>query len=251
MHSDNRGLFGARKVWVMLRRLYPDEPIARCTVERRMRALGLAGVSNARSTTTTRQPKTASYPGDLVQRDFTADAPDTRWVADITYVPTWSGFVYVAFVMDLFSRMIVGWRVDTTLRTDLALDALEHALWERKRKNRNIDQLIHHSDKGSQYVSIAYTERLREAGMESSVGSTGDSYDNAAAEALNKLYKKEVVWREGPWTGRDAVEFATLEWVHWYNHTRPHSYCKDLAPAQLEEHYYSETSRPVMVGVPL
>nr|BFF06449.1 hypothetical protein GCM10023233_14180 [Brevibacterium otitidis] len=235
----------------MLRRLYPNEPIARCTVERRMRTLGLAGVSNARSTTTTRQPKTASYPGDLVQRDFTADTPDTRWVADITYVPTWSGFVYVAFVMDLFSRMIVGWRVDTTLRTDLALDALEHALWQRKRKNRNTDQLIHHSDKGSQYVSIAYTERLREAGIEASVGSTGDSYDNAAAEALNKLYKKEVVWREGPWTGRDAVEFATLEWVHWYNHTRPHSHCGDLAPAQFEEHYYTETSRPVVADVPL
>ena len=251
VYSDNRGLFGARKMWVMLRRLYPDEPIARCTVERRMRALGLAGVSNARSTTTTRQPKAASYPSDLVQRDFTADAPDTRWVADITYVPTWSGFVYVAFVMDLFSRMIVGWRVDTTLRTDLALDALEHALWERKRKNRNVNQLIHHSDKGGQYVSIAYTERLREAGIEASVGSTGDSYDNAAAEALNKLYKKEVVWREGPWTGRDAVEFATLEWVHWYNNTRPHSYCGDLAPAQFEEHYYTETSRPVVVGLPL
>ncbi|WP_413774234.1 IS3 family transposase [Brevibacterium sp. JSBI002] len=251
VHSDNRGLFGARKIWVMLRRLYPDEPIARCTVERRMRALGLAGVSNARATTTTWQSKTASYPSDLVQRDFTADAPDTRWVADITYVPTWSGFVYVAFVMDLFSRMIVGWRVDTTLRTDLALDALEHALWERKRKTRNTGQLIHHSDKGSQYVSIAYTERLRESGIEASVGSTGDSYDNAAAEALNKLFKKEVVWREGPWTGRDAVEFATLEWVHWYNNTRPHSYCKDLAPAQLDEHYYTEASRSEVAGVPL
>ena len=238
-------------MWVMLRRLYPDEPIARCTVERRMRALGLAGVPNARLTTTTRQPKTASCPGDLVERDFTADTPNTRWVADITSVSTWSGFVYVAFVMDLFSRMIVGWRVDTTLRTDIALDALEHALWERKRKNRNIDQLIHHSDKGSQYVSIAYTERLREAGIEASVGSTGDSYDNAAAEALNKLYKKEMVWREGPWTGRDAVEFATMEWVHWYNHTRPHSYCNDLAPAQFEEHYYTETSQPEMADVPL
>lgn len=235
----------------MLRRLYPDEPIARCTVERRMRALGLAGVGNARSTTTTRPSTTASYPGDLVRRDFTAEAPDTRWVADITYVPTWSGFAYVAFVMDLFSRMIVGWRVDTTLRTDLALDALEHALWERRRKNRDIENLIHHSDKGSQYVSIAYTERLREAGIEASVGSTGDSYDNAAAEALNKLYKKEVVWREGPWTGRDAVEFATLEWVYWYNHTRPHSYCEDHAPAQFEDHYYTEISRPELAGVPL
>lgn len=251
VHSDNRGLFGARKMWVMLRRLYPDESIARCTVERRMRALGLAGVSNARSTTTTRPSKTASYPGDLVCRDFTVIAPDTRWVADITYVPTWSGFVYVAFVMDLFSRMVVGWRVDTTLRTDLALDALEHALWERRRKNRDIGNLSHHSDKGSQYVSIAYTERLREAGIEASVGSTGDSYDNAAAEALNKLFKKEVVWREGPWTGRDAVEFATLELVHWYNNTRPHSYCGDLAPAQLEDHYYTEISQLAAAGVPL
>ena len=125
------------------------------------------------------------------------------------------------------------------------------ALWERKRKNRNFDQLIHHSDKGSQYVSIAYTERLREAGIKASVGSTRDSYDNAAAEALNKLYKKEVVWRGGPWAGRDAVEFATLEWVHWYNYTRPHSYCKNLAPAQFEDHYYTETSQPEVVDIPL
>lgn len=250
-HAANRGLFGARKMWKVLGRRYPDEPIARCTVERRMRALGLAGVGNSRTVRTTRPAKGAPHPGDSLNRDFSASAPNRRWVADITYVPTWSGFVYVAFVMDLFSRAIVGWRVDTSLRTDLALDALEHGLWERRRKNHSIAGLVHHSDKGSQYVSIAYTSRLEEAGIEASVGSTGDSYDNPAAEALNKLYQKEVVWREGPWTGRDSVEYATLEWVHWYNHARPHSFCRDIAPLELEDRYYTETSRSDEVGVPL
>lgn len=250
-HTANRGLYGVRKMWKVLGRLHPDEPIARCTVERRMRVLGLSGVGNGRTTRTTQPAKGVAHPGDLLERDFSASEPNKRWVADITYVSTWSGFVYVAFVMDLFSRAIVGWRVDTSLRTDLALDALEHALWERDRKGESIDGLIHHSDKGSQYLSIRYTGRLREAGVEASVGSTGDSYDNAAAEALMKLFKKEVVWREGPWRGRDAVEYAVMEWVHWYNNSRLHSACGDIPPLEFEEIYYTDTSRPAEVGVPV
>ncbi|QOK22767.1 IS3 family transposase [Janibacter indicus] len=178
VHEDNMGVYGVRKMWKTINRLHPGERVARCTVERRMRALGLAGVSNARSTRTTRPaPAADARPQDKVNRDFTAALPDQRWVADITYVPTWAGFCYVAFVMDLFSRRIVGWRVSTSLRTDLALDALEHAIWTRQRDQRDLAQLIHHSDHGCQYLSIRYTERLAEAEIEASVGSVGDSFD--------------------------------------------------------------------------
>lgn len=214
-----------------------------------MRALALAGVPNARTTRTTRPATCQPSPADALRRDFTAQAPDRRWVADITYVATWAGFVYVAFVMDLYSRRIVGWRVSNSLRTDLALDALEHGMWLRRRQGRDLTQLVHHSDKGCQYLSIRYTERLAEAGIEASVGSTGDSYDNAAAEALNKLYKKELIWRRGPWTGLDAVELATMEWVDWYNTTRLHSYCDDAPPVEFEDCYYAEqTTAPAPAG---
>jgi putative transposase len=243
IHEQNLGVYGVRKMWRTLNRLHPSEPVARCTVERRMRALGLAGVSNAKTTHTTRRaPAADARPQDKVNRDFTAEAPNQRWVADITYVATWAGFVYVAFVMDLFSRRIVGWRVSNSLRTDLALDALEQAIWAREREQRDLSRLLHHSDHGCQYLSIRYTERLAEAGIEASVGSVGDSYDNAAAEALNKLYKKELIWRRGPWTGLDAVELATLEWVDWYNTSRLHGYCGDIPPAELEANYYAETT---------
>lgn len=215
-----------------------------------MRALGLAGVPNSRSTRTTRPSPGAPCPRDALQRDFSALAPNTRWVADITYVATWVGFVYVAFVMDLYSRRIVGWRVSTSLRTDLALDALEQGIWTRKQEGRDLTCLTHHSDKGSQYLSIRYTERLAEAGIEASVGSTGDSYDNAAAEALNKLYKKEVIWRQGKWTGQEAVEMATLEWVDWYNHERLHSYCSDIPPIEYEAEYYAEQTTGPAPAVP-
>jgi putative transposase len=231
-------------MWKALGRAFPDEPVARCTVERRMRALGLQGASNARSTRTTRPTPGTPCPADQLGRDFHADAPNQRWVADITYVPTWTGFAYVAFVMDLYSRRIVGWRVSNTLRTDLALDALEHALWNRRREGRDLTGLIHHSDRGSQYLSIRYTERLAESGIESSVGSKGDSYDNAAAEALNKLYKKELIWRGAPWKSRDAVELATLEWVDWYNNSRLHSTCGDVPPTELETDYYTDHTAP-------
>lgn len=214
-----------------------------------MSVLGLTGVGNGRTTRTTRSARGVPYPGDRLERDFSAFAPNEKWVADITYVPTWSGFVYVAFVMDLFSRTIVGWSVDTSLHADLALNALEHAMWERSRHKQDIRGVIHHSDKGSQYTSIAYTSRLVESGIESSVGSTGDSYDNAAAEALMKLFKKEVVWREGPWTGRDPVEYAVMEWVHWYNSTRIHSACDDMAPLAFEALHYTQSSQPVEADV--
>ncbi|MTB70901.1 IS3 family transposase [Arsenicicoccus sp. MKL-02] len=245
IHATNRGLYGVRKVWKALARAYPDEHIARCTVERRMRALGLAGVSNKRTPTTTRRPsKTVAFPADRLERDFTAPAPDRRWVADITYVATWSGFVYVAFVTDLYSRRIVGWRVANHLRTDLALDALEQAIWSRRQDGEaTLDALVHHSDHGVQYCAIAYTERLEQAGIEASVGSVGDSFDNAAAEAVNRLYKKELIWREGPWSGVEAVEAATLSWVHWYNHERLHSHCDHTPPAEYEATYYAALNR--------
>jgi putative transposase len=201
VHEENYSVYGARKVWKALNRQPGHGPVARCTVERRMRALGLRGVAAERTTRTTRSVKEDPRPGDLLKRDFTAPAPNRRWVADITYVATWAGFVYVAFVLDLFSRRIVGWRVSSTLRTDLALDALEHAIWSRTRDGHDLHNLVHHSDHGSQYLAIRYTERLKDAGIEASVGSVGDSFDNAAAEALNKLYKKELIWRQGPWTG--------------------------------------------------
>lgn len=249
-YSANRGLHGARKMWKALGALFPDDRVARCTVERWMRALGLAGVGNERTTRTTRPARGVPHPGGKLERDFTAAAPNEKWVADITYVSTWSGFVYVAFVMDLYSRAIVGWSVDSSLRANLALNELEHAMWERRRRDQSIRGVIHHSDKGSQYTSTAYAKRLVEAGIESSVGSTGDSYDNAAAEALNKLFKKEGVWREGPWSGRNSVEYAVMEWVHWYNHTRIHSACNDMAPFDFEGLYYTRTSQSVEAGVP-
>lgn len=243
LHEENMGVYGARKMWKVINRAYPSDPVARCTVERRMRALGLSGVPNARTTRTTRPAAPGGHePRDLIERDFTAAGPDQRWVADITYVATWTGFVYVAFVMDLFARRIVGWRVSRSLRTDLALDALEHAIWTRSRDQRDLSKLVHHSDKGVQYLAIRYTERLAESGIEASVGSTGDSYDNAAAEALNKLYKKELIWRRGPWRGLDDVELATLEWVDWYNNSRLHGHCGDIPPAELEATYYADTT---------
>jgi len=244
VHADNYGVYGYRKVWKVLNRQDPDHPVARCTVARRMRVLGLHGALPARSIRTTRPRPADVRPGDLLGRDFTAPAPNRRWVADITYVATWAGFAYVAFVTDLYSRRIVGWRVSSTLRTDLALDALEQAIWQRRRDGHQLDQLVHHSDHGSQYLSITYTDRLSSAGIEASVGTVGDSYDNAAAEAVNRLYKKELIWPQGPWTGLDAVEYATLEWVDWYNNRRLHSWCHDQPPAEHETLYYATNTQP-------
>ncbi len=239
VHRENFGVYGARKVWRQLHR--EGRPVARCTVERLMRASGLVGVVRGRiKRTTVPAGDAAGRPADLLNRDFTAEAPNRRWVADITYVATWGGFVYVAFVIDLFSRRIVGWRASTSLRADLALDALEHALWQRARQSHDVTGVVHHSDRGVQYLSIRYTERLATAGAIASVGSRGDSYDNAAAESTIGLFKTELIRNRGPWTGLDQVELATLEWVDWFNHRRLHSFCQDLPPSEFEDLYHQQ-----------
>ena len=219
--EQSKRLCGARKVWRDLLRNADaqqgvDGPIARCTVERLMRHEGLAGVVRGRRVRTTVPADVADRPLDRVQRDFSAPAPNRLWVADFTYVATWNGFVYVAFVIDVFSRFIVGWRVTSAPRTDLCLDALEQALWARPSRG----ELVHHSDRGVQYLSIRYTERLAAAGIAGSVGRIGDSYDNAMAESVIGLYKTEVIRSGGPWKGLEALELATLEWVHWFNNKR-------------------------------
>lgn len=236
--NENEQVYGSRKVWVQLNR--EQLPVARCTVERLMKQLGIRGVSRtAASTYTTISDAGQEKPQDKVNRQFTADAPNQLWVADITYVATWSGFVYVAFVIDVYSRYIVGWRVSQSLETSLVLDALEQAIWLRKPEKG----LIHHSDHGSQYLSIRYTERLASANIEASVGSVGDSYDNALAESVNALYKTEVIRHKGPWKGIDAVEYATLNWVDWFNHRRLLRPIGDQPPAEFEKQYYEQKTR--------
>jgi transposase InsO family protein len=229
----NFRVYGARKVWRQLNR--EGIRVARCTVERLMRDLGLSGAVRGRKFKTTIADDTAARPADLVCREFSASRPNQLWVSDLTYVTTWQGFVYVAFVIDVFSRMIVGWRASRSLRTDLALDALEQALWARP----DTQQLVHHSDRGVQYLSIRYTERLAEAGIEPSVGSVGDSYDNALAESVIGLYKTEVIRRRGPWKNLEAVEFATLDWIDWFNNRRLLEPIGNVPPAEFEEVYYS------------
>ena len=237
----NRRVYGARKVWRQLHREGIDA--ARCTVERLMREMGLQGVVRGRKPRTTIPDKASLKPADLVQRKFTADGPNRLWVADLTYVATWVGFVYVAFIIDVFSRKIVGWRVSRSLRSDLALDALEQALYSR----RHTENLIHHSDRGVQYVSIRYTERLAEAGIESSVGSVGDSYDNALAESVIGLYKAKVIYRLGPWRNCEHVEFETLDWVDWFNNRRLLEPIGNIPPVEFEEIYYQSQKTPAMV----
>ncbi len=233
--KENRSVYGARKVWLQLKREGFD--VARCTVERLMRKMGLRGVVRGRGyKVTTITDENAERPADLVHRDFSADRPNQLWVADITYVATWAGFVYVAFVTDVFSRKIVGWRVSKSLRSDLALDALEQALHARPDKN----ELIHHSDRGVQYVSILYTERLAEAGIAPSVGSVGDSYDNALAETIFGLFKTEEIWPKGPWRNIEEVEFATLEWVDWFNNRRLLEPIGNIPPVEFEAMYYAQ-----------
>jgi transposase InsO family protein len=232
--EENFRVYGAHKVWKQLNR--EDIEVARCTVERLMKRLGLEGARRGKGCRTTIPETGADRPADLVQRRFVAERPNQLWVADITYVATWRGFAYVAFVIDVFSRHIVGWRVSNTMRTDLVLDALEQAVWARG----GAEGVIHHSDRGSQYLSIKYSERLAEAGMESSVGSRGDSYDNALAETINGLYKTEVIRPRGPWRTVDDVEFATLEWVDWFNNRRLLKPIGDIPPVELEMAYYRQ-----------
>lgn len=234
--QENHRVYGVRKVWKQLKR--EGFTVARCTVARLMKALDIKGVLRGRRCVTTIPDENAAMPLDLVNRDFTATRPNQLWVADITYVATWTGFVYVAFVVDVFSRKIVGWRALKTMQTELILDALEQALWARGKPKG----VTHHSDRGSQYVSIRYTERLNEAGFSASVGSVGDSYDNALAETINGLYKAEVIHKDGPWKGLDQVELATLGWVDWFNNRRLLSSIGDIPPAEYEENYYRQLS---------
>ena len=243
---EHRAVYGVRKVWKQLGR--EGYAVARCTVARLMRRLGLAGVVRGRRFAVTTQSDLATArPPDLVRRQFTAERPNQLWVADLTYVATWRGFVYVAFVVDVFSRRIVGWRVSSSLRSDLALDALDQALYDRGRAAAA--PLVHHSDRGGQYLAIRYTERLAEAGIERSVGSVGDSYDNALAETVIGLFKTEEIRRRGPWKGIEDVEFATLEWVAWYNHQRLLEPLGYVPPAEFEQAYYDREAAPAEVAV--
>jgi putative transposase len=235
--DDNYQVYGARKIWRQLRR--EGIGVARCTVERLMGELGIAGAVRGKTTRTTIHDEQAPRPADLVERDFSATRPNQLWVADLTYVRTWSGFCYAAFIIDVYSRLLVGWQLASHLRTDLALDALEMAIW---RRDTALDGLVHHSDRGGQYLAIRYTQRLVDAGAVTSVGSRGDSFDNALAESTIGLYKTELIRRRGPWRGLDDLELATLEWVDWYNHRRLHSACDNIPPAEYEATYTPDST---------
>jgi putative transposase len=238
--DEHQQVYGPRKVWRQLRR--EGHRVARCTVERLMRELGLRGAVRGRAwVTTTRADRAAERPADLVDRHFAATRPNQLWVADFTYVATWRGFVYVAFVIDVFARRLVGWRVSASLRTDLVLDALEQAIYHRC--GDGLGDLVHHSDRGTQYLSMRYTDRLTDAGIEPSVGSRGDSYDNALAESIIGLFKTEVIQRKGPWRHLEAVEFATLDWVDWFNTRRLLEPIGYVPPAEYEAQYYALASR--------
>jgi putative transposase len=237
-----RGLYGARKVWLQLRR--EDITVARCTVERLMRLAGLAGVRRGALRRTTRRDRAAARPPDLVDRQFHADAPNQLWVVDFTYVPTWQQTAYTALVIDVYSRRIVGWRCASSMPTELPLDALEMALYTRTRSGEDIAGVIHHSDAGAQYTSIRYATRLADAGALASIGSVGDSYDNALAETTIGLYKTECADYEGPWLTVEALELATLIWVDWWNETRLHSSIGDIPPVEYEHNYHRAQRTP-------
>jgi putative transposase len=240
--DENFQVYGARKVWRQLIR--EGIEVARCTVERLMGDMGLKGAMRGKKFKTTTPGDEASRPADLVQRNFSASRPNELWIADLTYVSTWRGFAYVAFVIDVFARMIVGWCVSNSLKTDLPLTALEQAVHARK----DTGLLVHHSDQGSQYLSIRYTERLADAGIEPSVGSVGDAYDNAMAESVIGLYKTEVIHKQGPWKHRQAVEFATLAWVDWFNNRRLLEPIGNIPPVELEQEYYQDRQAQAMVA---
>lgn len=242
--QDNMQVYGADKVWKQMNR--EGTVVARCTVERLMRRLGLQGVMRGKVVRTTIGDAKAPCPLDRVNRVFKADRPNELWVSDFTYVSTWQGWLYVAFVVDVFARRIVGWRVSSSMRTDFVLDALEQALYARQPERD--DALIHHSDRGSQYVSIRYTERLAEAGIEPSVGSKGDSYDNALAETINGLYKAELIHRRAPWKTKESVELATLEWVAWYNNHRLMEPLGYIPPAEAEANYYRQLASQAAIA---
>jgi transposase InsO family protein len=242
--NENRQVYGVRKVWRQLRR--EGFNVARCTVQRLMKRLGLRGVIRGKAVRTTVSDANAPCPLDHVRRNFKADRPNALWVSDFTYVSTWQGMIYVAFVIDVFARRIVGWRASSSAKTEFVLDALEQALHARKPVGP--DRLVHHSDRGVQYVSIRYTERLADAGLEPSVGSVGDSYDNALAETINGLYKAEVIHRRSSWRSREEVEWATLQWVDWYNNRRLMEPLGYIPPAEAEAVYYSQTPSLAMAA---
>jgi putative transposase len=247
VHAGNYGVYGARKTWLQLNR--EGTPVARCTVERLMRELGLAGARRGRRVRTTVPDTAAARPADLVRRQFSPAAPDRLWVADFTYVPTWTGMVYVAFVIDAYSRRILGWRAARSMKTALVLDALEQALWTRRRDGAgDLAGLVHHTDAGSQYTSIAFTERLAAAGVSGSVGTVGDAYDNALAESVIGLFKTELIKPRGPWRTAEQVELATLEYVDWFNHRRLYEACGDIPPAELEAAYYRQNAALTQAG---
>lgn len=242
--EENFRVYGVRKVWRQLHR--EGIVAARCTVARLMRQMGLSGAIRGKAVKTTLSHPAEPCPRDRVNRQFQASRPNALWVADFTYVATWQGFVYVAFVIDAFARRIVGWRVSRSAATGFVLDALEQALHDRRPFRQ--DGLVHHSDRGSQYVSIRYTERLAEAGIEPSVGSVGDSYDNALAETIIGLFKTEVIRRRGPWRHAEAVEFATLEWVDWFNHRRLLEPIGNIPPAEAEARYHAQIAGQAMAA---
>jgi putative transposase len=244
VYAENFSVYGARKVWRQLRR--EGESVARCTVERLMKRLGLQGAVRGKPVKTTVSDKKTPCPQDKVNRQFHAQRPNALWLSDFTYVATWAGFVYVAFIVDAYARRIVGWRASRSAQAGFVLDALEQALHDR-RPVRGAG-LVHHSDRGVQYVSIKYTERLKDAGVEPSVGSVGDSYDNALAETINGLYKAEVIWRRGPWRSFEQVEFATLEWVDWFNNRRLLEPIGNIPPAEAEARYYAQLDEPAMAA---
>jgi putative transposase len=245
VYDSNMFVYGADKIWTQLNN--EGTRVARCTIERLMRQMGLTGARRGKTwTTTTDSDHGFDRPADLVDRDFAAPGPNRLWVADITYVKTHSGWVYVAFVVDVYSRMVVGWQASKSLRSDLAIDALEMAIWNRQRQGVDLSGLVHHSDMGVQYLSIRYADRLAANEIVASVGSKGDSYDNALAESFNGLYKWELIYRQGPWTGLEDVEFATMTYVDWFNHQRLHGTITDgpgyTTPAAHEAAYYRQTT---------
>jgi putative transposase len=243
VHAANYGVYGARKMWLALNR--EGIRVARCTVERLMAELGLTGAIRGKARKTTIADPAAARPADLVQRQFAPAAPNRLWVADLTYVSTWSGFAYVAFVVDAYARRILGWRVASTMSTSMVLDAIEQAIWTRQQEGvLDLKDVVHHTDRGSQYTSIRFTERLADAGIQPSVGAVGSSYDNALAETINGLYKTELIKRGKPWRTIDDVELATARWVDWFNHCRVYEYCGDIPPAELEAAYYTRRRRP-------
>jgi putative transposase len=247
VHRDNYGVYGARKVHAELNR--QGQRVARCTVERLMRQAGLRGISRAKGPRTTIAGAGPDGRPDLVERNFSATAPNQLWVADITYVRTFTGWVYAAFVTDVFSRRVVGWSVATTMTSQLVLDAVDQAVWTRQRDGRDLTGLIAHHDHGSQYLSLAYTEHLDAAGIKPSTGAVGSSYDNALAESVIGLYKTELTKPRRPWKGFDDLEIATAEWVDWFNHRRPYEYCDDLTPVQAEQAHYRHHQTPATAGV--